>query len=84
MLEFANLCFAYLYLKDRKDSSIVKELYWDTMKDYYLAIIPLVVIAFFFTFATAVSVSSIGLVIVYGLIVQFIYNLIAIRAMKLV
>ena len=58
MLEFANLCFIYLYLKDRKDNSIIKELYWETMKDYYLAIIPLVIVAFFFTFATSVSVSS--------------------------
>ncbi len=84
MIVFANLCFSYLYLKNRKENSIIKELYWDTMMNYYLAIIPLAIVAFFFTFASAVSVSSIGLVVVYGLLVQFIYNLITVRAMKLV
>ena len=84
VLVFANICFSYLYLKNRKENSIIKELYWETMMNYYLAIIPLAIVAFFCTFASAVSVSSIGLVIVYGLLVQFLYNLITIRAMKLV
>lgn len=74
-VEIANLVYLKMLLKEIKENSIVKA-YATIMKKYYLSIIPICVVAVIFTFMANITVSSIGMVIFWGLFVQVFYNLI--------
>ena len=54
------------------------------MKEYYLLIIPVIVISVIFTFATSVAVSSIGMTLFWGLLVGLVYNWLVVLVLKLV
>lgn len=78
-----NYIFMKKMLLESKKESDKKEIFYSVMKKYYLTIIPVCVIAIVFTFVSNTVISSIGMVLFWGLILQVIYNMFTIRALKL-
>lgn len=78
-----NYVFIITLLKKLKEQQL-KLGYVQAMKEYYLLIIPVIVIAFIFTFISSVAVSSIGMTLFWGIFVGLVYNAFAILALKLV
>lgn len=70
-----NYLFSFKILKKLKDEKNRKIALKETMKELYLAIIPVCIVAFIFTFMTSVTISSIGNVLFWGLLVQAIFSL---------
>lgn len=57
-----------------------KSAFGSTMKELYLTIIPVCIIAIIFTFMSSLVISSIGMVLFWGLFVQALYNAIVVLA----
>jgi preprotein translocase subunit SecD len=81
-VEIANLVYLKMLLKEMKEGLIAKA-YTNVMKKYYLSIIPICVVAVIFTFMANITVSSIGMVIFWGLFIQVFYNFIFTRTFYL-
>lgn len=69
-----NLLFEFKLLANLKGKDDVREVFGKTMKELYLAIIPVIVIAIVFTFMSGAVISSIGMVLFWGLAVGALYN----------
>lgn len=69
-----NILFTFKLLENLKKNDDVKLVFIETMKKLYLAIAPVVVIAVIFTFMTGAVISSIGMVLFWGLAVQALYS----------
>lgn len=78
-----NYVFIYKLLKNLKEKDL-KTAYVQAMKEYYLLIVPIIVLAVVFTLSSAVSVNSIGMTLFWGLLIQIIYNSLIIFVLKLV
>lgn len=79
-----NYYFMKEFLLERQKESYVKDAFINTMKKYYLVIIPVCIIAIVFTFASNVVISSVGMILFWGLLVQAIYNAITILGLGLI
>lgn len=75
-LIFANFLFMFEVLSNLKKDGDNKKLYNEAFGKYYLVIFPIVVISFVFSYMTNVTIVGIGMVLFWGLIVEFLYNLI--------
>jgi len=69
-----NVLFTFKLLENLKKSDDVKLVFTETMKELYLTIIPVAIIAVIFTFMTGAVISSIGMVLFWGLAVQALYS----------
>ena len=69
---FLNLIFIIRYLERLKDG--VQGAYLETMKKYYSIIFPIIVVAFVYTFFVSTTVTGLGSVLFWGLLLQIIYN----------
>lgn len=69
-----NYVFIFNFLR-KKVSDSSKHAFVETMKKLSLSIIPLWVIAIIFTFMTHIVISSVGMVLFWGLFAFYIYNL---------
>lgn len=82
MLELLNIIFIVMLLKginNSKEGS--KYAITQVMKQYYMAIIPIIVFALILTFETTITVGTIGMVTFWGLFVQLVYNIVITRTM---
>ena len=79
-----NYVFMKLFLLERKNNEILKEAFLKAMKKYYLTIIPICIIAVVFTFVSNIAISSIGMILFWGLLLQAIYNSITILGLALI
>ena len=77
-----NIIFLKMYLKNMKKLP-EKEAYIETLKHYYLSIIPVGVVAIIFTFMANATISSVGMIVFWCMFIQVIYNLLITRAMYL-
>ncbi len=68
-----NYIFNIKFLRELKYKDIKKSLFIENIKELYLAIIPVCIIAIIFTFVPGVVISSIGMVLFWGLLVQALY-----------
>lgn len=75
-----NMVFLVNLLKRLSKASISKA-YNETMKNYYLSIIPFGVVAVIFTFMSNITIGSIGMIIFWCLFIQVIYNFIITKTM---
>ena len=75
-----NMVFLVNLLKRLSKESISKA-YNETMKNYYLSIIPFGVVAVIFTFMSNITIGSIGMIIFWCLFIQVIYNFIITKTM---
>lgn len=73
-----NYMFVFTFLNRLKTDS-VKHAFMENMKKLNVTIIPLWVIAVIFTFMTNVAISSVGMVMFWGLFVQILYSFIITR-----
>lgn len=69
-----NYIFVIKYLKRLKSNQMKKIALLETMKKMYLAIIPICAISIIFTFMSSVVISSIGMILFWGLFLQALYN----------
>lgn len=69
-----NMLFEYKLLENLKKTDDVKLVFTETMKQLYLAIIPVAIIAVIFTFMASAVISSIGMVLFWGIAVQALYS----------
>jgi len=68
-----NYAFNISYLKELKNNN-KKYIFIKNMKELYLMIIPVCIIAVIFVFVPGVVISSIGMILFWGLFIQAIYN----------
>ena len=84
MLEVLNIIFIAMLLKGinstKEGASIA---FGNVVKKYYLAIIPIMIFAIVLTFATNLTVGTIGMVGFWGLLVQLVYNYVITRTLYL-
>ena len=78
-----NYGFNIRLLNKIKKGNEPKEVFGDTIKEVFLSIVPLCIIAFIFTFMSSVVISTIGMVLFWGLIILALYNLITVYALDL-
>ena len=76
-----NVIFLNIFLKRIEEYGTGEGAYVDTLKSYYVAVIPVIVLSVIFTFVTNISVASIGMVTFWSLFVQFAFNGIFTRTM---
>ncbi len=69
-----NYIFVIKYLKRLESNQMKKIALLETMKKMYLAIIPICAISIIFTFMSSVVISSIGMILFWGLFLQALYN----------
>lgn len=69
-----NLLFECKLLSNLKQNDNIKAVFAETMKELYLAIIPVCIIAVIFTFMSGAIISSIGMVLFWGLAIQALYS----------
>ncbi len=79
-----NYLFDIKMLNGLKDISNTRAVFGKAMKELYLTIIPVVIIAIIFTFMSGVVISSIGMVLFWGLLLQAVYNALVIFALAVI
>ena len=72
-----NLIFLIRYLKRLKDGT--ENAYLETMKEFYSVTFPIVVVAFIYTFFVSATVTGLGSVLFWGMLLQIIYNTIIVK-----
>lgn len=79
-----NYVFDIKMLNGLKNISNTKAVFGKSMKELYLTIIPVCIIAIIFTFMSGVIISSIGMVLFWGLLLQAVYNTLVIFALDVI
>lgn len=69
-----NMLFEYKLLENLNKNDDIKLVFTETMKQLYLAIIPVAIIAVIFTFMSSAVISSIGMVLFWGIAIQALYS----------
>lgn len=69
-----NMLYEYKLLENLNKTDDTKLVFTETMKQLYLAIIPVAIIAVIFTFMASAVISSIGMVLFWGIAVQALYS----------
>lgn len=72
-----NYIFSIKFLNKFKEEKNQKIALKEALKELYLAIIPVIIIAVIFTFMSAVVINSVGMTFFWGLIVQVLFSLLA-------
>lgn len=67
-----NLVFLNIYLNNLKNN--VDGSYMETLKLFYSITFPVIVVAFIFTFFVSATVTGLGSVLFWGMLLQIIYN----------
>ena len=79
-----NYIFIIKFLNGYKDNTITKVVYRNVSKEFYISLVPVMIIAVIFTCMNAVVITSIGTVLFWGLLVQALYNALVIRGLDLI
>lgn len=74
VLNFIFLLGYLRRLKEGKDNS-----YFETIKRYYSVTFPLIVVSFIYTFFVSATVTGLGSVLFWGMLLQLIYNTIIVK-----
>lgn len=69
-----NYLFNIRFLNKSKSNNDRKSVFIQTMKELYLAIVPVCIISVIFTLMSSVVISSIGMVLFWGILIQAIYD----------
>lgn len=84
MLELLNIIFLKMLIKKINSTKEgTKVAYLETIKSYYLAIIPIIIFSIIFTFVSTLTVGTVGMIAFWGVFVQFIYNVVITRTLYL-
>lgn len=71
-----NYVFGFKLLNKLKEKQNRKVALKETIKEIYLSIVPVCIIALIFTFMSSVVINSIGMTLFWGLLVQVLINLV--------
>lgn len=71
-----NYVFNYRLLKNLKKETAVRAAVMNTLKDFYIFVIPVCIVALIFTFRAALIINSVGMMLFWGLVLIAIYNVI--------
>ncbi len=74
-LVIINYIFSVKFLNKLKKENNRKIVLKETLKELYLAIIPVAIVAVIFTFMSAIVINSVGMTLFWGLIVQLLFGL---------
>lgn len=72
-----NLIFIIRYLKRLTKGE--ENAYLETMKEYYSITFPILVVSFIYTFFVSVTITGLGSVLFWGMLLQIIYNTIVVK-----
>ena len=72
-----NFIFIIRYLKKLKAG--VEKPYLETIKEFYSVTFPLIVIAFVYTFFVSATITGLGSVVFWGMLLQSIYNTVVVK-----
>ena len=81
MMIALNVIFTNMFLKLVQEQGTGEEAFLDTVKVYYKAVIPVIILSVVFTFVLNVSIASVGMVVFWSLFLQFVYNGLIMRTM---
>lgn len=70
-----NYIFSFKFLNKFKKENNKKIALKESLKELYLAIVPVTIIAIIFTFMSAVVINSVGMTFFWGLIIQLLFSL---------
>lgn len=79
-----NYIYVIKFLNGYKDNTLTKVVYRNVSKEFYISLVPVMIIAVIFTCMNAVVITSIGTVLFWGLLVQALYNALVIRGLEIV
>lgn len=71
-----NYIFAIKLLNKLKTTESRKEALKETLKELYISIVPVCIIAVIFTFMSAAIINSVGTAIFWGLLIQLLFSLV--------
>ena len=72
-----NLIYIVKYLRKLKKGT--ESPYLETMREYYSCCFPLVVVSFIYTFFVSATVTGLGSVLFWGMLLQIIYNTLIVK-----
>lgn len=77
------LILNYMFIKDilNKKEESIKEVLNQTLKKYALLLLPILLISIIFVFASWIPLSSLGMIMFWGLSIMFIYNYIVVTVL---
>lgn len=75
-----NYIFMAEFILECNKNNSKKSAFWNTMKKYYLTIIPLIIITIVFTLNSSITISSIGMLLFWGILLQVLYNILTVFA----
>lgn len=75
-----NFGFMYNLLTKLNNDKKASDSFNSAVKTLYLAIIPVCIVAFVFTFMENATITGIGMVLFWGLLVELVYNFIFVRS----
>lgn len=79
-----NYIFSLKILNGFNDNTLTKVVYRNVSKDLYIALVPVMILAVIFTCMNGIIITSIGMVLFWGLLVQALYNALVIRALDVI
>ena len=74
LITIINYAFYIKLLKNMENIPNLKAAFGNTMKELYLAIIPVLIIAVVFTFISGTVINSVGMMLFWGLFIQALYS----------
>lgn len=84
LLVVINYIFSLKVLNGFNDNTLTKVVYRNVSKDLYIALVPVMILAVIFTCMNGIIITSIGMVLFWGLLVQALYNALVIRALDVI
>lgn len=79
-----NYIFSLKILNGFNDNTLTKVVYRNVSKDLYIALVPVMILAVIFTCMNGIIITSIGMVLFWGILVQALYNALVIRALDVI
>ena len=78
-----NYIFVLHLLKKTEEIESIKMAYTEVMKSFLRIMLPIIIIAIVFTFSTHLAIFSFGMVMFWGIVLDWIYNLVVTRTFLL-
>ena len=72
-----NIIFIIKYLRKLRNGT--ENSYLETLKEYYSVTFPIIVVSFIYTFFVSATVTGLGSVLFWGMLLQLIYNTIIVK-----
>lgn len=84
LLVVINYIFSLKILNGFNDNTLTKVVYRNVSKDIYIALVPVMILAVIFSCMSGAIITSIGMVLFWGLFIQALYNALVIRALDVI